>query len=460
MAQQISDANFRLPMESPYYGPGGIPFAYPPFGLYLLAILIKLTGKYFVFLRLLPPLLSLLALIPLFYLTLELSGSSIAAAIAVIIAATSPDLYIAHVWAAGLVRATAFLFALTSLYFFTRQLKSRSRTDIVLTGIFLGLAFMSHLIYGLFGILWISWWTVFNKQQTVLVRLKDSIISVLIALLTTSIWLVPILLRYGVGILFNVFDSHGGAPSLSFGQNIQGLPDAFWTNVEPITSNIWLSIFVAIGVIVLLLKREYAVILFFLLIIFAFPEGERFIFLLGCIIVGMGLSALIDWASKTPDNRLKPAVLAIVLIPILGILWWNGFKSLSRYAPLLSNETFDLAEQVQENILRDKTYLALVRQDEAEWLPFLFQREPLVSQWGSEWLGAYNEQTHLMSRFGGCRLSEDWSCVESVILETGDNPDYVITYINDDKLNQQLLDTNRWTQIYTNERYALWSQMN
>ena len=34
MAKQIADANFYLPIESPFYGPGGIPFAYPPFGMY------------------------------------------------------------------------------------------------------------------------------------------------------------------------------------------------------------------------------------------------------------------------------------------------------------------------------------------------------------------------------------------------------------------------------------------
>ena len=460
MAQQISDANFRLPLESPFYGPGGIPFAYPPFGLYLLAILIKLTGKYFIFLRLLPPLLSLLALIPLFYLTLELSGSSIAAAITVILAATSPDLYIAHTWAAGSVRAPAFLFALTALYFFTRQLKSRSRADILLTGVFIGLVFLSHLAYGLFCIVWIAWWTLFNKDHSFWTRLKDSIISITIVILTTSIWLITIMSRYAVEILFNAFDSHGGAGFLSFWQNIQGLPAAFLISVEPITSTILLSILFVFGVIVLVLKREYAMVLFFLLIILAFPEGERFIFLLGCIVAGIGLSAVIDWGFVISRGRIKPAVFAMILIPLLGNLWLNGFKTLSQYAPLLSNETFDVAEHVQESTSPDGKYLALVRQDEAEWMPFLFQRKPLVSQWGSEWLGAYNEQTRLMSRFGGCRVSEDWSCVESVILETGDNPDYLVTYINDEKLNQQIFTTGQWTQIYTNKRYSLWSRIN
>lgn len=460
MAQQISDANFQLLQESPFYGPGGIPFAYPLFGLYFLAILIKLTGKYFIFLRVLPPLLSLLALIPLFYLTWELSGLPIAATITVIPAATSPDLYAAHTWAAGIVRAPAFLFALTSLYFFTGQLKSRSRADILLTGTFPGLAFLSHLMYGLFCVLWIGWWTIFNKNHIFRASLKDSIISISIALLTTSIWLITILSRYGVEILFNAFSSHGGAGFLSFWQNFQGLPGAFSTNIEPITANLLLSFLVAIGMIVLLLKRDYGMVLFFLLIIFAFPEGERFIFLLGCIIAGMGLSALIDFSFNTSNRRLKPAVFAVILIPILGIIWWNGFRALSRYIPLLSNQTFDLAEHVQVSTFPDGNFLALVRQDESEWLPFLLQRQPLVSQWGSEWLGAYNEQTNFMSCFGGCRLSEDWSCVESIILETGDNRDYVVTYVTDEKLNQRLMATNQWTQVYMNKRYILWSQIN
>jgi 4-amino-4-deoxy-L-arabinose transferase-like glycosyltransferase len=460
MAQQISDANVRLPLESPFYGPGGIPFAYPPFGLYLFAFLIKLTGKYFIFLRLLPPLLSLLALIPLFYLTLELSSSSVAAAITVILAGASQEFYISHAWAAGIVRAPAFLFMLTSLYFFSRQLKSRTWMDIIFSGVFLGLAFMSHLAYGLFCILWIGWWTLFDKNHVFVVRLKDSIVSVSIALLTTSIWLVTILSRYGIEILFNAFNSHGGSSSLSFWQTIQGLLSSFLRNVEPITSNVLLAVLVGIGIVALLLNRNYAMVLFYLLIIPVFPEGERFIFLLGYISTGMGISALINWVSATTDNRFGSAVFAVILIPILGILWWNGFRTLSRYAPLLTNETFDLAEQVQESTSLDGNYLALVRQDEAEWLPFLFQREPLVSQWGSEWLGAYNEQTLLMSRFGGCRTNENWSCVENIILETGEYPDYVITYVNDDELNQQLLDTNQWTQIYTNQRYALWSQTN
>jgi hypothetical protein len=45
---EISDAilenSFFLPMRIPYYGPNGIPFAYPPLAFYLEALITKLAN--------------------------------------------------------------------------------------------------------------------------------------------------------------------------------------------------------------------------------------------------------------------------------------------------------------------------------------------------------------------------------------------------------------------------------
>ena len=89
MAELIVNAGFGLPMEVPYYGPGGVPFAYPPLGLYLLAVFIQVTGKTLIILRFIPPLLSLLALIPLFFLAIEISGSRLVGFVAVFLASVS-----------------------------------------------------------------------------------------------------------------------------------------------------------------------------------------------------------------------------------------------------------------------------------------------------------------------------------------------------------------------------------
>jgi len=148
--------------------------------------------------------------------------------------------------------------------------------------------------------------------------------------------------------------------------------------------------------------------------------------------------------------------MSIIIFPVLGILWWNGFASISRFTPFLSNSAIELQEKASEIFLKDGTYLSLLIQDEAEWLPFLVQREPLVSQWGSEWLGEYDEQTRLMSMFQGCRKEKDWSCVTAVLKEMGTSPVYVITYRIDKKMNEQIAQVGGWQEIFSNERYTVW----
>ena len=260
MARQIADANFQLPIESPFYGPGGIPFAYPPFGLYLLAILIKVTGKYFFFLRILPPMLSLISLIPLFYLTLHLSKSTLAAGMIVILTAASPNLYEAHAWAAGMVRASAFLFMLCTLYFFVKHNSQPTLLNLLSAGMLLGLTLLSHLTYFLFCIAWIGWWTVSSGKF--FLRFKDAAIVVLLGLLTSSIWWLTIIFRYGFGVFVKAFNSHGADSLLSVWQNVPGIFASFWINLESLTANIWLFALVVIGVIALVVKKNLQLILF------------------------------------------------------------------------------------------------------------------------------------------------------------------------------------------------------
>ncbi len=458
MAQQIADANFQLPMASPFYGPGGIPFAYPPFGMYLLAIFIKVTGKYYVFLRLLPPLLGLISFIPLYFLTLELSKSRIAAVSTVIIAAGSTDIYIAHAWAAGIVRAPAFIFALTSIFFFSRQLNKRSIRNVIFTGVFFGLTCLSHLEYALFCFLWIWWWSIFSKNA--FLRIKDALVSSGVGLLVASIWFVPILLRYGIDVFTNAFGSHGGQGLFSIWDNARGLVGLFLNHFKPISSNQLLLILVLLGVICFVMTKEFAVPLFYLFIILAFPDGSRFVFLIGSIVAGMGLSAVVNRVSVISPAHVRPIVILILLVPILGFLWWNGFVTFSRQSPNLYSAAFDLSKHIQSTILPHEKYLALVNQDEAEWMPFLFQREPVVAQWGSEWLGKYDEQTYLMGLFRDCQRSQDWLCVTSVAKDNEINMDYIITYIKDGKLNNSIMSTREWEEIFVNGRYKVWKKIN
>ncbi len=457
MAQQIASANFRLPLQSPYYGPGGVPFAYPPLGLYLLAVFIKLTGKYFIFLRLVPPLLSLISLIPLFYLMRELTKSAAAAAFTAIIAATSLDLYIAHAWASGIVRAPAFIFALLSMYFFIRHRNQPSRKNIFWTGVFFGLTILTHLEYALFCFAWIVCWTILSRDF--LKRALDSLISIAIGALISLIWILPVLFRYGMSVVLNAFGTHGNGSFISRAFNPAGLIKLLWVNLSPISSDKIVALLVLVGILALIVKKDYILLVFYFFIILAFPDGSRFVFLVGSLIAGLGLSFTVEQLPRLFPERIKflsRTASIIVALVILTFIWVSGFLVLGNLSPVLDDTTLDLAQYIQRDLPAGKSYLALTNQDEAEWMPFLFQREPVVSQWGSEWLGTYDQQTFWGALFHDCEKAQDWSCVLAVIHKTEKNPDAVITYVISKKLNIQIVSTKQWVQVFSNKRYVVW----
>jgi hypothetical protein len=460
MSEQISYANFVLPMETPNYGPGGIPFAYPPLGLYLFSVFIKLTGKVYFYLHWAPPVFTIFSLIPLYYLIIELFHSSVAAALSVVIAATSQDLYVSHSWAAGIVRAPGFIFALLAIYTFHRYQNRPSEKLFFLPGAFFGLAILSHLTYGLFVFVWISFWTLASPTKE---KIRVAIKSFVTGLILAAIWIIPMISRYGIQVFLNAFNSHGNGGTISFLSDFSILVKLFTQSIAPISSHPIIAGLVVLGAFILILKKEFAFLLLFFLITLAFPENARFVFLLGSMISGLGLSIAAAQTSRIFFERFRifPGITgALFLLSVLGYIWWDGYAVINRYSPRIESATFDLAEHIQDFFPKNGKYLALVVQDEAEWFPYLFQKEPLVSQWGSEWLGTYNQQTHLMALFRDCQRQQDWSCVEGIIDRTGNFPDGMITYVRDKKLNKQLTNTIQWEQVYENNRYMVWLRTN
>lgn len=456
MARQIADANFALPDSSPYYGPGGIPFAYPPFGLYLLAVFIKLTGKYYIFLRWLPPIFSLLSIGLTFALAQKFFKQPFLAAVIAILAATSVDLYVAHTWSSGVVRAPAFIFTILFMYFYFPN-DERSLRDVLLSGLFFGLAALSHLAYALFCFFWILVASISPRNWKK--SISDPFFAGLTALLVASIWVVPVASRYGWNIFLGAFNSHGGSEFLVESVSVSTFVRLLQFNLAHILSSPLLAGLLLLGVLYMLRDRLYRFVVFFFLVTLFFPENARFVYWLGCFLAGYGLwhtsLQLYELAHKR-INLSQHVWMMFVSIPILAILWWGGFASISRFTPFLSNAALDLAENSSEIFSSEGRYLALLIQDEAEWMPFLLQREPLVSQWGSEWLGEYERQTRLMSMFQGCRKEKDWQCVHSVLNDMSASPQFIITYRIDKKMNEQIAADRLWREVYSNERYVVW----
>ncbi|GAB4492496.1 MAG: hypothetical protein Fur0016_24810 [Anaerolineales bacterium] len=153
MAEQIAQANFALPLEIPRYGPGGIPFVYPPLGHYLFSVAIKRGLSAWAYLRLVPAVFGLAALVSFYFLARELTGIRWGGLSALLLAFTAPSVFSIHLWSAGVVRGLALALDLAGLVFYLCALRQPTWRVIIWAGICLGLLLTTHLFYTLFAAL-------------------------------------------------------------------------------------------------------------------------------------------------------------------------------------------------------------------------------------------------------------------------------------------------------------------
>ena len=144
MTRELMEAGFRLPAFTAYNG-AEIPFAYPPLGFYVAGLIASATGWPLLdVIRLLPAVLSTLA-IPAFYLLARcILRSPLQAAVATVAFAILPRTFSWFVMGGGLTRAPGFLFALLMLRQAYLMFTRGARRDVVLTGVLGSLLVLSH----------------------------------------------------------------------------------------------------------------------------------------------------------------------------------------------------------------------------------------------------------------------------------------------------------------------------
>jgi hypothetical protein len=143
-SRQILLNHFALPQTIPYYSLGGIPFAYPPLGFYIQAVVMKLfSPPQFVTVNLLPPLIAVCSL-PAFYWSFkQQTDDNRLQAAALFAFALMPSAFVNQIEGAGLAEAcgtVALLLYLGGLFRFERSPRLAST---LWAGLFLGLCVLS-----------------------------------------------------------------------------------------------------------------------------------------------------------------------------------------------------------------------------------------------------------------------------------------------------------------------------
>ena len=145
MSRDLQAAHYRLPMFTSYNG-GSIPYAYPPLGFYLTALLDDLTplsllGAY----RVIPFLFSSFCLLAFATLARRLLPRPADAAAATFVYALSPRSFIWLLMGGGVTRAPGVLFALLALAALVRFYRSGAWRDAVMPTVLAALSVLSHL---------------------------------------------------------------------------------------------------------------------------------------------------------------------------------------------------------------------------------------------------------------------------------------------------------------------------
>jgi hypothetical protein len=460
MTEGIIDNNFKLPNIVPFYGPGGIPFAYPPVGFYLFAIFIKLFNvPALAYLRFAPPAFLWLSIIPIYYFTLHLSKSKIATILAPIIILGSQRIFMVQGTAAGIVRGLAFLLAMTAIYFFVKSMDSTEKIwNSILAGVLIGLTVLTHFSYALFVLFCVVSYglTHFYKKNVLLKTMLSGFVSIA----TILPWVLTLSKRYGWDIFLYAFRSHGNDQFLSYAWEIEMLIPWIENSMRPIFSYqfFWGIILLAL-IYVFFTKQRFLTVWFIFVLLFS-SESDRFLISIAAIIVGI----LVDVIFTNLNQDLKVEKLnwnQILFFSVILVIFYRfGWMTISSgNKPVINDKTLELADYIRTQTPSQLTYLVVAEAEEAEWYPYLLRREPVIASWGGEWIGNYSQHLEWVYNVARCKHDDSLTCLDQLIDSIPEKPNILITQEDCNKINSNLSSAGLWEQIFKNDQYRVWKSI-
>jgi hypothetical protein len=424
MAQEVGANGFALPLHIPYYGPGGIPFAYPPLGAYLMAAVDGLAGlPAFTYMRYAPPLFSLLALILAYLFFRRITQSDAASFVTVALIGLSPTVFGYNVTAGGVVRALAQLLTMGCLYALLRWLQDHPTSFPVWPGLLLGLTILTHLTNALFLVLAVPLICFFQVSPRKAVVACARIF--IVGLVVSAAWWIHVFASFGPSVFLDAIRSHGTTDvltRLTHPLQIAYAIDSMRSMYGPMPL---LFILVALGFGAAVARRKWFLPLWLLLCVVALNEAERLTILVGALLAADLLAAVFLRLQKH-RRAMAPASLAIAVLVAYSAA--NPVRNIIQTAPGISQATVELSQWFHQNTPDHATFIALGPPPQSEWMPYLLRRTPLIGVWGSEWLGTYDTAARITDEAETCYSRQDQQCVERLLVQWGLEPDYIIVF--------------------------------
>ncbi|WP_205427718.1 glycosyltransferase family 39 protein [Halorussus sp. MSC15.2] len=427
IAERISEMGYALPKTIPYYTEGGVPFAYPPLMFYAVAAIRDLTGlDPITITRVLPGLVTMLYLVPLYLLARDLLGSRPEAALTSLVVAVSPPVLQWHISAGGIVRAPGFLFALSGIYAGLRLYRDRDQRWVVPSLALFTLTVLTHPLYTAFFAL--SYFLLFLAFDRTLWGLVRGAVVGGGGLLLAAPWWIQVMSYHGVDVFTSAAGTHGG-----IGGGLQSLQALVQFNVHgALVGQMW-AVVPLFGIAYLLKERRYFLPVWFVTVMLAFGKPRLSVTVGAFIIAVFLLEGVGPWLKREtplPVGRREVVTAAVVLIATVGLAGGAmyatsdvdahaGSPSLPQF---ITHDDVEAMEWVETNTDPSATFV--VQGDAAEWFPQQTHRTMLVGPWGVEWKGhePYNRQLNLFRDISSCNSAH---CMSQTLSAAGVSPDYI-----------------------------------
>ncbi len=444
MIRDLKANGYALP-QSTTYNHADIPFAYPPLGFYVTALLSALlpVSELTIFLYL-PALINTISILVFYLFAKETLHARASASLATMIYALSPRSFLWQVMGGGVTRSFGMLFLLLMLWQAVQLFREYTHKKLLFTILFGAGAVLSHPQTALHAALGGALIFIFYGLN------KRGIISALgVALgvaLVTAPWWGTVLSRYGV------------QPFISAGQTSQRTLASYLSIVQfdGLGDYLYLpaAILAFVGIYSFFKQRNYFLVTWIVLAYLIDPRGGSGVALLALsMLAGMGflqLSALISRSEYEQDDVIfmKRGVQVLVFGLMFYFVLAASIFDFQLVNTSLKPADLKMIEWVKSNVEGKKTFLLATGREFSmsdpmqEWFPALTGQYSATTMQGLEW--TYEKKffpwyDQLIS-FQHCA---DVSCVSEWSSRNGVDYDYLIVTIPPDSDKSELANSLR-----------------
>lgn len=408
MAQEIRNAGFALP-ESTSYNNAGIPFAYPPLGLYVVAVGSLLVDS-LQLLRFLPLLYALIAIVGVYALTSTVLTRRHAAAASMIFALT-PHAFDWLIVGGGVTRGLGLALALFTITAAIHACRVREWLPIVAAGVLGGLTIVTHPEAAAFGAASTAVLCLVNPDRRE--RLVPLLAVAAIGLAVSAPWWATMLGRHGLEVLTGAAGSR------------QALVDSLQRVLElRLTGGPFpaldIPLFLGmIGIGVAIWKPQWVLPLWALVVLVTPAAGAFYITVPWAVLGSVAIVEVADRAVGASARQARLGAAVLVALALVNVL----LMPLDRSSPVVAIPPSDRVAMAEMDATGPPVAVLTNRpwwlEGPGEWFPALTGRTNAALAQGSEWLGAdaWNAQRLRHEALQQCGRSVD--CIAGWMERTG-----------------------------------------